>query len=58
MERCDVCERLTLSAMHVGVGCDDEMALCPECAELAFPGLADMMRHECPICAAEAASMN
>lgn len=58
MEICDVCNRLCVGGMHVGTGCDDEMVLCQECAELAFPGLADMMRHNCPICAAQAAGMN
>lgn len=58
MEVCEICGRFTIEAMHVGSGCDDGMALCQECAELAFPGLADMMRHNCPICAAEAAAMN
>ncbi len=31
-------------------GEDEEMSLCEECAELAFPGLAEMMRGECPAC--------
>jgi hypothetical protein len=57
MELCSICGRLTGElSMVVGRGVGDEMVLCPRCAEVAFPGLADMMRHECPICSGQAAS--
>ena len=58
-ERCDICARRTQQFMVVGrnIG-GPEMTLCDECAQLAFPGLSDMMRCACPICNGEAARFN
>lgn len=40
-------------------GDDSEMALCPDCASMVFPGLSDAMRSHCPICAMDGGhSMN
>jgi hypothetical protein len=52
---CSICGVHSFEGMVVGRGESEEMFLCPHCAEMAFPGLADMMRRECPICSA---SMN
>lgn len=53
-ETCSVCGDQTYGlGMHVGYGLDDEMVLCEDCAAMAFPGLKEMMRHECPICSGD-----
>lgn len=55
---CDICGGLSLSGMVVGRGDGEEMNLCEECAALVFPGLRDMMRHNCPTCQAENSRFN
>lgn len=53
--RCSVCQRPVpeVGTVFVG-GVDgdvDEMALCPACASIVFPGMREAMRADCPICA-------
>jgi len=55
---CDVCGKRSDAMMVVGSGLGDEMSLCEDCAAIAFPGLREMMRHDCPICRGESAGWN
>jgi hypothetical protein len=52
-ERCYVCHDPVplFGTLHVGGPSDgEEMALCPECASLVFPGMRDAMIANCPVC--------
>jgi len=58
-ELCYVCHEPcpVVGTLHVGsasVG-DEDVALCPDCAEHVFPGFCESMRAECPQCAKERA---
>lgn len=56
-EFCGVCRGPVPLAGTVYVGGfdgdDSEMALCPACASMVFPGLSDVMGAHCPICDSE-----
>ena len=52
----EVCEFCGLAvpmfgSVHLGTAEGDEMVLCSACAEVVLPGVADLMRDSCPICA-------
>jgi hypothetical protein len=47
MDECSLCGA---PSFVMGVG---EWLLCESCAELAYPGLRERMRHECRICRGE-----
>lgn len=51
---CDWCASV-LSESFVTLGREDgeELTLCARCCDIAFPGMRDRMRHECPICSAQ-----
>lgn len=61
MMTCDVCGRRSDVFMVVGrsLGEDEEeRSLCELCAAVAFPGLAEMIGDDCPVCKAASARWN
>jgi len=48
---CDFCSTEDSDAFaSLGNEDGDELTLCADCWELAFPGMREEMRHDCPIC--------
>lgn len=56
-DRCDLCGQLSESPVVLGDwwadGTATELVLCESCSDVAFPGLRQRMRHNCPICSAQ-----
>lgn len=56
---CDWCASAESEAwVQLGREDGDETTLCARCCDIAFPGVRDRMRHECPICSEESAHWN